>query len=137
MNRMGDYGIAKGGTDFSHLKYPWRSQNQVVYINLTATEGLFSLLILDENALEEWNDKIPFNPYYQANNITEMYIEIKLEPPNRNRLTTIIIADEDLSIEGIITTHYLDYNTNTGIIFLVIVVFSTSYYLYQKYKTHS
>ena len=137
MNRFGDYGIVKGGTDFNHLKYPWRSQNQVVYVNLTATEGLFSLLILDENALEGWNDKIPFNPYYQANNITEVYIEIKLEPLNRNRLTTIIIAEEDLSIEGIITTRYLDYNTNSGTFFLIIVVFIISYLLYQKYKTHS
>jgi len=131
---MGSYSIREGATDFEHFKYPWRSHNQEIIVNLTATEGRFSLLILNQNAFEKLRDNHPFQPYFQVKNITEIYTEIRLNPSNRDRLTTIIVAEEDLFIFGTIITNYLDYFTGYGIVFLVIAAFLTLYYLYQKYK---
>lgn len=64
--RLGDYDFLKGVTHFGHLKYPWRSYKQVIFINLTAREGVFSLLILDQNAFINWSNKLSFQQYFET-----------------------------------------------------------------------
>ncbi len=132
--RLGDYDFLKGVTHFGHLKYPWRSYKQVIFINLTAREGVFSLLILDQNAFINWSNNLSFQPYFETGNITEIDEKITIKPPNHDRITIIIIAEEYLAISGMIITKYLDYYTNYGFFSLVIVAVLIFYYLYEKYR---
>ena len=72
-------------------------------------------MVLDDNGLSNWIDHLPFNPFFQVNNVTELITSTPINPPIRGMIDFIIIAINSLTYNSIIEIGYLDYLTNWGV----------------------
>ena len=106
--------ILSGNFYIAHTQYPWRSYNQLVYVDIEAFNGTFTFLMLDEIGFSNWIGHLPFYSFYQANNITEVETTIFIEPPYLDHLHFIIIANSTIYYSALIEVHYLDYFTSWG-----------------------
>ncbi len=128
-----DYGIVEGNKLYYHFEYPWRSIDQKIIIELNASKGKISLIIMDESAFTHYLLKNHYDPYFQSFNFTQIKKELMILPPNQDELTIIIIIEEDTDLNGSIETQYLYYYSNYGIFFLIIVSIIIAYYTYHRY----
>ena len=139
-----DYGFysLKGGSYSHQSVLPWRSFNQEIEINLNITEGKITLQILDKKAYSDWlknsslgfqSSNIPYYPYFQLVNITELNTKILLDPPFQEMVAILYIAEEDSTFYANIKLNYMTYSSNYGFFFLVIVIIMICYYSYKRY----
>ncbi len=128
-----DYGIVEGNKLYYHFEYPWRSFDQKIIIDLNASKGKISLLIMDERTFTYYLLKQQYDTYFQSFNFTVMKKELMIFPPNQDELTIIVIIEEDTELKGSIETQYLFYYSNYGIFFLIIVSIIIAHYLYHRY----
>lgn len=109
-----DSTITEGNFYILHASYPWRSYNQSFYAEFYATNGSFTFMVLDDDGLSSWINHLTFNSFFQVNNVTNFITSTQINPPIRDRIHFIIIANTSLTYNGIIEINYLDYLTNWG-----------------------
>ena len=126
--------ILSGNFYIWHIVYPWRSYNQVIDVDLNAVNGSFNFLVLNWDAFSNWVNNLSFNSYYEVYNYTKLEISIKIEPPNQDELSLIIMANETLTYSCIIATSYLQFYTNWGGFSFFIGSIFLIYLVIKKYK---
>jgi len=120
----------------SYMDYylPWRSYNQQFSIYINATEGKFTVEILNSNNFWKKDMGQDYEAYYKIMNLTFFEETVPLDPPLKGSIFITITAQEDtvLSANSILT--YFSFYSNYGFFFLAISLILTSFYLYQKQK---
>jgi len=106
--------ISEGTFYIFHTTYSWRSYDQSFHAEIYATNGSFTFISLDDNGLSNWINHLPFNSFFQANNVTDLITSTQINPPLRGMIHFIIIANSSLTYNGLIEISYLDYLTNWG-----------------------
>ena len=72
-------------------------------------------MVLGDNGLSNWIDHLPFNSFFQVNNVTELITSTQINPPIHGMIHFIIIANNSLTYNGIIEISYLDNLINWGV----------------------
>ncbi len=109
IEKFGQFGILEDVSYYVHKKYPKFSHDQAVQISLGASNGTFSLIVLNDEELVNWINDDPYIPFFQVNNVSGVYKELILNLPYYDELTVIITAESNLEVYGMISTTYLDH----------------------------
>ncbi len=119
------------------IEFPWRSHSQEIFLNITVTEGNFTLQIINTNAGMDFLSGRPYVPYWEIINTTGFTANIQISPPAKGLRHILIYADNDAWFTKEIKISYLNYASSYGIFFLGVAVILISYYGYIKYKMKS
>ena len=113
---------------------PWRSYDQQFSIYVNASEGKFTLEILNSNNFWKKDLGEDYEAFYKMTNLTFFEDFVSLDPPQDGPIYITMTAEEYtiLSYYSILT--YYSYYSNYGFFFLAISLLLTSFYVYQKIK---
>jgi hypothetical protein len=126
--------IYEGNFYIAHVYYPWRSFNQLININIIASNGTFTLLILNETNLSKWIINSTFEPTFQAENSTEINNSVLINPEYYGELSCIIIAVSQLIYSANIELEYYNYFTSWGGLLVVIGLILVMYLFVLNWK---
>ncbi|MEJ2296349.1 MAG: hypothetical protein P8Y23_16490 [Candidatus Lokiarchaeota archaeon] len=119
---------------FDEIRYPWRSINQLINVNMESFNGTFTFLILDEEDLSNWLNNESYKAYYQDSNLTEIKTTISIDPPYLGYLTLIIIAESYLNYKATIIIEYYNFFTSWGGLLIGIGLILILYQFVVKWK---
>ena len=128
--------LIKGENNFQSLRFPSGSINQEVYLNLTVIEGNLTIILLDDEQEYNFWMGLPYTPYWEVINITDVLTTIQINPPFHFSGFLIFYGEEDSIYQGEIYISYFRYYTSYAVVFLGITIVLVSYYFYRKYKIY-
>ena len=126
--------IAENQRNSMEYYLPWRSYNQRLNIYVNASEGKFTVEILDSNNFWKKNIGEDYETLYKMTNLTFFEDIISLDPPQEGQIVIAITAEEYTVISFSSMLTYYSYYSNYGFFFLAISLLLISYYVYQKFK---
>jgi len=107
-----------------------------VHISLGASNGTFSLIVLNDEELVNWINDDPYIPFFQVNNVSGVYKELILNLPYYDELTIIITAESYLEVYGMISTTYLDHYIYLVFVPLIVGIILIIYLIAIKLKSN-
>ena len=126
--------IVEGVLYLKHSTFPWPSISQQISVRLQASNGTFSLLILDEDAFDKWFINETFSPIYRIDNITDVNNLIFINPPYNSDISFLITANTFLVYGGMIETNCLRFYINWGGFFIGIGIIGLVYLILKIRK---
>jgi len=136
IEKFGQFGILEDVSYYVHKKYPKFSHDQVVHISLGASNGTFSLIVLNDEEFVNWINDDPYIPFFQINNVSGVYKELILNLPYYDELTVIITAESYLEVYGMISTTYLDHYTYLVFVPLIVGIILIIYLIAIKLESN-
>jgi hypothetical protein len=120
----------------TYLDYnlPWRSYNQQFGIYVNASEGKFTVEILNSNNFWKKEFDQDYEALFKISNITFFENSVIIDPPQEGLIFITITAEAYTVISYNSMLTYYSYYSNYGFFFLAISLLLTSFYVYQKVK---
>ena len=126
--------ISENQRNYMDYYLPWRSYNQRLNIYINASEGKFTVEILNSNNFWKKDLGEAYEAFYKMTNLTFFENIVSLDPPQEGLIFIAITAEEYtvISFSSILT--YYSYYSNYGFFILAISFLLTAFYVYQKFK---
>ncbi len=121
------------------IDFPWRSNSQIIFLNITVTEGNISLQITDTIAIGNFLSGQPYVSYWEIINTTGFTTDIQISPSAYGPRYILIYAEINAWFTIELKIIYLTYASTYGFFFLGVAVILIFYYIYHRniWKIHS
>ena len=126
--------IDENQTNSMDYYLPWRSYDQQFSIYINASEGRFTIEILNQYSLWDKTVGREYEAYFRVTNLTFFEDIITLYPLQNGPIYITITAEEYTVLNASSILTYYSYYSNYGFFFLGISLLLTSFYVYQKFK---